>query len=513
MEKLKRRIFFWILVVIFFIVTPTIVMTARGYHFDFSRGIFVHSGSIMLKTNPQNFNVYINGKPETSKKINRINNSHILTGFVPGSYNISISADDFQTWTKKTDIHSGLASEFWNIVLVKKNYSRTAFETQGIDNFFISPKDKNIALAKNTGSGVEIQILNINSKANTNYFSFPASIFDYKTREENIEWSPNEDYLSVPVKIASTPTPKESIIATTKSHLDSVNQAVEKYNYFIADLSNDSSFNLNSFLEKENIQNVRWDPKDKNYLFFLSKNGLYRANITDKTDIKLIADNASAFDLSKNAVYYTRIPNELVFKTSLDGAADPVQLTNNFPDIPLSPSTKKLVAYDDDRIAFINSNYEFFIYNKGEHEIYFNKLGDNIKSFQFSDDGKKILFANDNEIFTYFLRDWNVQPERKENEVQSITRYSEIIKNIQWFKDYEHIIFSVGPYVKIIELDSRDHRNCMDILKTSYNEPRLTYNNFSEKLFFINKDNDFSDLYNIVFPEPEVLLGLFPPAQ
>lgn len=514
MEKLRRRIFFWTLVALFLIIAPTIIMNARGYRFDFHRGIFVHSGSIMLKTNPQDFNAYVDGELETSKKINRINNSYTLTGFIPGNYEIAIGADGFHAWTKKTDVHSGLASEFWNILLVRKDYVRTALETQGLDNFFISPKDKNIALVKNTNAGVEMQILNIAGKTIENSFSFPASVFNEEEREENVEWSPSEDYLSVPVKItAPALAAKEGLLTLTKLVSSSAdNQSIEKYNYFIANPSDNSSFNLNLFLEKEDIKNVRWDPRDKNYLFFLSGNGLYRANITSKNDLKLIAGNVSAFDLSKTGVYYVQSPNELVFKTSLDGTASPAQLTNNFPDVPIFP-TKKLVAYDDDRIAFLSSDHKFFVFNKGGRDTYFRKLGDSIQSFQFSDDGKKLLFASNNEILTYFLRDWSVQPERSENEVQSITRYSETIKNIQWFKDYEHIIFSAGPYAKIIELDARDHRNCMDILKTADGEPKLTYNHSSERLFFIDHNGDASDLYNIVFPEPGAFLGLFPPAQ
>ncbi len=514
MEKLKRRIFFWTLVVLFLIVAPAIIMNARGYRFDFSRGVFVHSGSIMLKTNPPDFNSYVNGKLETSKKINRVNSSYTLTGFIPGNYEIAIGADGFRTWSKKTEVHSGLASEFWNILLVRTDYARSAFGTQGVDNFFISPKDKNIALAKNAGAGVEMQILNIAGKTIDNSFSFPASVFDDKTREENIEWSPDEDYLSMPVKatIPAPEAPENSASKTKPASGAADDQAIEKYNYFIANPADGGSFNLNLFLEKEEIRNVRWDPKDKNYLFFLSENGLYRASITDKNDLKLIAGNVSAFDLSKTGVYYTQSPNELVFKTGLDGSGTPAQLTNNFPNAPISP-TKKLITYDDDRLAFLNSNNKLFIYNKGEHETYFRKLGDEIRSFQFSDDGKKLLFASDNEIFTYFLRDWSVQPERSENEIQSITRYAEALENIQWFKDYEHIIFSAGPFVKIIELDARDHRNCMDILKTNNNEPKLTYNHSSERLFFINQSGNSSDLYNIVFPEPGAFLGLFPPAQ
>jgi hypothetical protein len=52
MEKLKRRIFFWILAVLFILTTTYVIFYARGYRFDFSKGIFVHSGTITIKSNP-----------------------------------------------------------------------------------------------------------------------------------------------------------------------------------------------------------------------------------------------------------------------------------------------------------------------------------------------------------------------------------------------------------------------------------------------------------------------------
>ncbi|MFZ5982056.1 MAG: hypothetical protein ACOYS2_00570, partial [Patescibacteria group bacterium] len=80
MEKLKRRIFFWILVIAFFITAPAVILRARGYRFDFSRGVFVYSGAITLKTNPENINVILNGKLNESGKTDRINNATQLSG-------------------------------------------------------------------------------------------------------------------------------------------------------------------------------------------------------------------------------------------------------------------------------------------------------------------------------------------------------------------------------------------------------------------------------------------------
>ena len=497
MEKLKRKLFFWLLVALFFVVTPVVILEARGYRFDLHRGVFVHSGTVSIKNNPQNVDILVNGEPAKSN-LNRINNSYNITGLIPMGYNMEIKADGFQTWNKKIDVHSGLATEFWNILLARNNYEDVSYSTGGIDNFFISPKDSLIAFTNNSSEGVSLNILNIKDKTINNTFHFSNGFFSKEELKENIEWSPEENYLSVPLKITSTTKKLEGRIEKT--------EITTAYKYFVIDMGSNDSFNLNDFLGKADIRNVRWDPKEKDYLFFLSGNDLYRANIRDVSDITVIASDVSSFDLAKTGVYYTQLPDEILFKTSLDGKAEKNQITNNFPETLDGPN-EKLIVYDEDRIAFINKNKDLFVYNKGEHDNYFKKLAAGVESIQFSDDGKKLLYWTGNEISVYYLRDWNVQPARIEDEIDNITRFSTPLENVQWFKDYEHVLFSVGSQIKIIELDPRDHKNIMDLPKTSLEKFSVTYNNSLEYLFFIDKRGEVPDLYSIIFPEKITLLG------
>lgn len=504
MEKLKRKIFFWSLVAIFFVVTPVIVMNAWGYRFDFQHGIFVHSGTITLKTNPQDFNVFIDGELESSKQTDRINSSNNITGLLPKSYDLTVSADGFQTWRKNTEVHSGISTEFWNVLLVKNNYSHTPYATGGVDKFFISPKNDFVAFVKSDDSGSTIKIISINDKTISSAFYFPGWQFTDDSREENIEWSPNGDYISIPLKRTLVTASEKTVLAKAAT------ETKTEYAYFIGTPNTNSASNLNEVVNKNELKNVRWDPRDKNYLFFLSENSLYRANINDQTDLIKIADNVSSYDISKTGVYYAQMPTELVFRTNLDGKSGLTQITNNFPEALSSPNNK-LIVFDDMRIAFLNANKNLYIFNRGDLDTYFKKLGSSVSGMQFSNDGKKLLFWTDNEISTYFLRQWSVQPERFEDEAQNITRYSDQIKNVQWFKDYEHIIFSSGQYVKIIELDARDHRVSMDLLKTNAAAPFIVYDGYLERLFFTDSSNDASDIYSITFPEPGGFLGLFPP--
>jgi len=497
MERFKRKLFFWSLVLIFFIITPTVILEARGYRFDWHRGIFVYSGTISFKTNPQNIVTALNGTINKTTSLNRINNSFNLSGLIPADYEIAISAPDFYSWNKKIDVHSGVSSEFWNVVLTRKDYARTNYDqTNGIDKFFTSPKNRFVAFTTNSNQDLTIKELDLSSKLVAKSYDLFGWKLLAEDKKENIEWSPEENYLSVPVE--------KNIPANFSSAEDVLSSA-----YYIIDRTQtqNNTLNLNTFLGKNDVRYVRWDPKEQGYLFFLEGDTLFRANIKDSIDITQIADNVSAYDLSYNAVYFVQIPNNLVFKTSLDGKVEKTQITNNFPDAN-NPIIERVTVYDESRIAFLDQAKNLFVYNKGEYEEYFRLLGSQVEEMHYSNDGKKLLFYSNNEISVYYMRDWTVQPLRSENELQNITRYSENLKNVQWYKDYEHIIFSVGKYTKIVELDARDHRNCLDLISTNLDSPFVIHNNGLEKLFFTDIKAGATTLNSIVFPEPVPILGI-----
>ncbi|MEI6587452.1 MAG: hypothetical protein WCO05_00715 [Candidatus Moraniibacteriota bacterium] len=497
MERFKRTLFFWSLVLIFFIITPIIVLEARGYRFDWNRGIFVYSGTISFKANPQNITTTLNGNTNETATPNRINNSFNLSGLLPADYEIEISAKDFHSWNKKIDVHSGISSEFWNVVLTRKNYEKTIYDsTREIDKFFTSPKNRFIAFTTNTKNAFSVKELDLNSKLIVNDYTLTGWKLLAEDKKENIEWSPDENYLSVPVE-------KNDAAELKTSSLENYFKTA----YFIIDLSDNSTTNLNTFFGKNDIRYVRWDPKEKGYLFFLEGTSLFRANIKDATDITEIARDISAYDLAYNGVYFVQAPNNLIFKTSLDGKSEKIQITNSFPDAT-NPAIKRITVYDESRIAFLDQNQNLFIYNNGENEEYFRALGSQVAEMHFSNDGKKLLFYSNNEISVYYTRNWTVQPIRYENDLNNITRYSENLKNIQWYKDYEHIIFSVGKYTKIIELDARDHRNCLDLISGSLDTPFVIHNNGLEKLFFTDEKDGVTILNSFVFPEPVPILGI-----
>jgi hypothetical protein len=246
----------------------------------------------------------------------------------------------------------------------------------------------------------------------------------------------------------------------------------------------------------------------------MSGDSLWRMDLNFPQDKKMISEHIASYDFSPKGLFYMQLPEGIVYKTSFDGTDPAQQITSSAPD-DMNDNSYQIIVYDEDRITFLNKSHELYIYNKGEENTYFNKLSGDAYGSQFSDDGKKLLYWTDNEIFTYFVRKWEVQPVRSENENMSITHFSSSIRNLQWTRDYEHVVFATGNKVKMIEIDNRDNRNMMDVLTLKDDASSILKDNFTDgKLYFTDKNEQGQNvLHSIFFPERTTFLqNLFPAA-
>lgn len=477
-----RRIYFWFLVILFLATVPVVIFYSLGYRYNTDKGIFIYAGSITIKSNPQQVEMYIDKKPVAAKKINRLNSSYQINGIKPGNYLLEIKSPGFNDWSKRITVQSGISTEFWNVLLTKKEYPRTKYETQGIDNFYLSPKKDLIAYTYDNDKEFLVRILDLNSKKTEQVFSS----LEYKftdNEKETIEWSPQAHKIIIPAL-----------------------KNGEK-NYFIADIKSGEATNLKDITQAGELRDIRWDPNNKDFLYYMIDKNLYRINLKDPNEKTVIASGIASYDLSSDYLYYFQLPSGILYEADPKNGKVISQITTSPPENMDNPDYK-IVAYDEKKIAIFNEKGRLFIHNKGEKDKYFKKLSDEVSGIQFSDDGKKLLYWNDWEISVYFTADWEVQPQRNENEIKNITRFSQAVKNVQWAKDYEHVLFTIGSEVKTIELDHRNNRSSMDIVQTNINNAKLLNNHSLGKLFFIDGEAADLDIYSIDFPEKNGILGM-----
>ncbi len=487
-KKRNKQIFFWILVILFFVTSSFLILYSFGYTFNSERGIFVYAGSITLKSNPQDIDVKINDL-DVSKKLSLINNSFHIDRIKPDEYILKISAPGFNTWNKKIQVRSGVSTEFWNVLLTRQDYQRTNYETDSnISNFFIAPTKDLIALVNNRKEDDESSELSIDildSEKNETERVFSSNEYEFTDdKQENIEWSPQSQKIILPLKKGSE---KE---------------------YFIIDLENPNQpLKLEDLAETSKVSMVRWDPQDKNIVYYMSKRDLYRLDTADPQNPKVIARQISSYDISGKFIYYFQLPNGIVFQTNLDGSMSPQQITTSAPS-DMHDDSFRIIVYDKEKIAMKNKSNQLFIFNKTEKDEYFNKLLDNAQGLQFSNDGKKLLFWNEREILTYFTSNWEDQPLRQENDILLVTRYSQPLSNVQWSDDYEHVLFLATDKIKVTELDQRDHSNTFDVATLSQCQAKMVDNFSQDRLYFTNQNEHGENIFqSIDFPEEVGIFG------
>lgn len=478
----SRRILFLLFTTSFFIVASSVLFYAYGYRFSFERGIFIYTGSLSLKTNVQTVTLKIDDDTIPQKSLGLLNNSIHIAGLNPGEHMIEVAAPGYKSWNKKVVIQSGLTTEFWNIFLTEDAYTREpVLSTEDTIKMFPAPNGL-FATVKKSGNRYAIDVLDISGDTTEEVFATTEAVF-VPTLDTNIEWSPESHRLIIPLM------KNDALI------------------YAIVDIKTKAVWYLNeAAMITTPLRSPRWDATTKDFLFFLSQNSLYRFDTSTLSAERptapatLVAEQVATYDLSGKKLYYLNNENGVVYQVSGNGSTTtPEQIT----PAPASIDARhlySLIVYDDTRLAIIEKGSgRLFVYNKKATEQPLKELAQGIKSIQYSDDGKKLLFYSDNEISVYFNQNWEAQPFRALESVTQIARFSTPIKNIQWAEDYEHVIFSLGKSIKLIELDNRDRRGLSDLLTLDAEPLQLLARFPTDSLYIVNEATNETLLGNTVF--------------
>ena len=92
-------------VIIFMVLGPVIIFTARGFRYDFAENRLIKTGALVVKTDPKDAMVFLNGK--------KINDTPFVKRFLlPGEYELEIKKDGYQTWKKRITIHEQQVAAF-----------------------------------------------------------------------------------------------------------------------------------------------------------------------------------------------------------------------------------------------------------------------------------------------------------------------------------------------------------------------------------------------------------------
>jgi len=491
-SPITRFAFFLVLAALFAATSAVVLAYGFGYRYNFERGIFIHSGSITLKTSPQRVRVFVDGESVERKKVNFVDGSITIDGLRPGPHTVSVSAPGFQTWSKSVLIESGKTAEFWNVLLVQESHSPEQVpDMRNVTGTFASPNEEFLAVASENNGELSVAILDADTFESEQIFS-SRDFFRTSNWRANIEWSPKRDFLLIPVFSRGT-TPENSFASPDE--------------IFLVERENAASI---PFLEANNLDaltGLRWGKNDDT-LYALSQNTLLQFSLEqDEWVSEEIFEDVEAYDISSSHLFVLRT-NGILYRSDDDGQ-NRRQISTSSPESFRADEAVSLNAYDENRIAAITESGRLFLWNAGDLGSYTHTL-ESVTGMQFSNDGKKLLFWGDTFIRAYFFREWDAQPKRQEDSFLDVGNFVSPISRVGWIESYEHILYEHSGRLSIIELDHRDQRTAMNLSVTLSSNPSVTQLFSKDRLFFTAPNpNDGSEniLLHIPFLESEGLFG------
>ena len=472
----------------FMALTSGVLLYVYGYRFSFERGIFIYSGSITIKPTPEDVTIFIDGQEVPKNKAGILNQSYLVGGLLPGKHYVEVKAPGYHAWAKDVIVQSGLSTEFWNVFLVEENIGKSnQEESADTRQMYPAPKDPElIVYAQQNAEGVKIVLAD--TKANDQEQDVIAELPGYELlptdAKENVEWSPNERYLLVPVV-------KEGVRDTA-----------------LVAIKDEEVTMVSAITQKTGLHHLRWNPKEKTHAFYQEGQLLLQTDLKDE-ELAYTArfENIVAYDLSEDYLFYLKNDGH-VYRVPVDAADDRAALRVSKEPLTITTNDRyTLIAYNQTRFTLQNETKgELWLYNRFGAEVFYERILDNdAKGSQFSNDGKKLLYYTGSQAFVYYLRDWKVQPARSRGDVQSLIRLANNLQYPQWSFDYEHVLYMVDGRLKIIELDNREAQYIQDIAR--FTDPVLqVLPRFGEQkiYFLVAPQNSSTFVQSIDFPKEEL---------
>jgi len=483
MTKKTRRIIFYIFLVLFAFLAGAIILYAQGYKLDWQNKSLSSTGAFYLKSQPKGASIYINEKLRgaTNKFIRRL---------LPDKYDIEISKAGYHTWQKTLKTTSKMVTEAKNILLIKKDIKlNTLAVPNDVQKIFISPNKKRLIYLTNSIPKIDPEFQKVADPREISYSGPSLQLLEISKDEQQI----------YPISVS-----KDAGFVSRLPSLETIKEIVWSENgyNFILLFSNGYYYNLN--LENEpkltnltdlirnlsdyqiyTFDNLQLHPNNTNKIYFRSKNNLYYIKIDYSQPLQSVISGPIIYDI----LNYTILNNKILYVKDLEGGLYETNLdVSSFKklfDVPFIYPNCKIKILSPQIIIVDNTLYFF-----NDQIQSLEKITDNIKGFQFTEDNKKFLWNTDKEIGVIWLEPELEQPQKNKFDREIIIKTLENINQALWYPGTtQHIIFIIENNIKITELDSRDKRNTFTII--SAEKPNVFFSEIKNKLFILSQKNLF----------------------
>ncbi len=460
MKLWKRRVILFLSIILFLVLSPTIILYSSGYRLDFDNFTIKKVGMIIIESKPKDVDVIVNNRLSAKKTPYKMSN------LTPKNYSIKLEKGGYHAWGKNLPVESQSVTWISNVLLFLSEPIKDIYSHE--DNIIesqISPDQKYYAyIIVNEDNNYILRLLDLKTRENINIF-----LLDYFINNNLVDFIP------------------ESISNILWSH-DSKNIIItlsgqNNRKYMIVDINN---INKSYLLEKDNLSKITWDNNDSKFIYYLKNNNLEKLNITNQTINNIIAQNVDQYDLVANSILYTKTiknKNEIISSIYKINKNSSEEIEDKLKNIGIiNEEIDKIKAQKEDSYLLLTNTHNLYL-SLNENIL---KIGSDIIGFKWSSN-KHFLFYNDTNIWHYKIEgDKNTyHPQYLLNEPVLALESLNKIDLVDWHPDNEHILYSSEGSINILELDRRDVINNYQILNNIINisDNNVAFNDEGDKLF------------------------------
>jgi hypothetical protein len=368
--RLRYRITILIvLAIIFFIVSPVLIIRTLGYRYNPKKHSIEKTGLLAVKTEPSKADIYLNGKKQSAQTPASI--KYLL----PDNYNLKIEKDGYVPFEKQVAIKSGLATFEDSVLLFKQNLP-VLITPGNIKKIAVSNNKNAAAFIQSNGKKLQVGILNFGDDTVKTIYQLSSPDF-----KPEMNWSSSDDKLFI-----YDPSNLKYPIYTIKTK--------EPY---------DAESNVLGSKIAENYY-----VKD-GLVYYIKDNELVSREIKKSQENKILTLPY------KNYFLHEIIDLYFVFKNNLN---DKLLVLNDKAQIIFDDYGKEIVFGKDKTEFVVDDEFEMNLYNAEKREKNFiNRSSQKIKN---------IFFLEGKNYIVYILSDGVYTIEKK---TEDLTKATQILTN------------------------------------------------------------------------------------
>ena len=442
MKKKIRNFLFSILAIIFFVISPAIILYSQGYRLDFQNWQILKTGGVYVKTSLPGADVYVDNK-FVSKTGQIFSFDYLVQNLFPKKHNIKVGKTGYITWEKNLLVKEKMVTQTY-VILFPEKIDYTSLGNNFNKIYPFSDQNKLIA---------------IDSKN---------QIFAFEAEQKTLVLGEEAKNLSQISDIIISGDGSRII-------LKAIEKKTGKTKYYLLPLDKETTALTALKTLDKTVGQISF--YSNNVIYFELGSKLYKEALDAQKITAISPSPITAFTLQGDSLYFLQ-NNSLFKKNVITGITE----TLSKQTLPLkSKSSYSLLVYWG-KVFVLENQKNLYIFDETQGLKTLIISESPLRSNGFFD---KMMFYNDSRAWLYFLKDYESPFFVKADTLMVLMDYQKI-NGLDWVGGEYFARLNENSQAVISEIDNRDKIN--SFMASSDSATQIWFDQKNKKLYLLSND-------------------------